>query len=127
MIPNKVKKNGTIIEDEDFSSVIMAHVLKGVSKDEITDQIRPCPPLPRIGYTDFDLAHIPLKMSKKKAMGPDLIPDPISAGRDSNMKREFITKDFLTHSIDTAHCRSRLMLLNKSKDPIPDIGDLRPI
>ena len=60
-------------------------------------------------------------------MGPDLIPDAIFSGRDINIKREFLIKDFLTTSIESVHCRSRIMLLNKSKDPIPDIGDLMPI
>ena len=33
----------------------------------------------------------------------------------------------LTGPIVSTHCRSRLILLNKAKDPIPNVGDLRPI
>ena len=35
--------------------------------------------------------------------------------------------EFLTKPIRGSHCRSRLMLLNKGKELIPDITDLRPI
>ena len=125
-MPTKVKRNDTLIEEDEYSNIIMTHVLKGVSKDDTLHHTKPDPPLPRIEYSDFELSLIPRKFSYKKAMGPDLIPDAIFAGKNINDKRDMIIKNFLTNSINTYHCRSRLILLNKSKDPIPEIGDLRP-
>ena len=66
-------------------------------------------------------------MSYKKAMGPDLIPDRIFSRMNKNIKRDQLINEFLTKPIRGSHCRSRLMLLNKGKELIPDITDLRPI
>ena len=78
-------------------------------------------------YNEEELTLIHMLMSRKKAMGPDLIPDAIFSGNKADEKRDNIIRDFLVNPVNKSHCRSRLVLLNKSKDPIPDIGDLRPI
>ena len=121
MLPNKIKTKDGIVEDSCFANVIAANVLKGAA--ETTSDLNDLIYLPR----DVDLTNIPKNMSKKKAMGPDLIPDAIFSGEGIDNKRDIIIKDFLKGPILSSHCRSRLILLNKAKDPVPDVGDLRPI
>ena len=55
-----------MIEDDDYSNEIMAHVLKRIRALPEIPTLPPPPPLPRIAYNDFTLAQIPIKIYIRK-------------------------------------------------------------
>ena len=127
LIPSKVKKGGEVIEDRVFAETIMMQVLKDVKKEEDVKTREVEIFMPAFDVSVMNIEQVATKMSYKKAMGPDLIPDLIFSRMNKNIKRDQLINEFLTKPIRGSHSRSRLILLNKGKELIPDITDLRPI
>ena len=60
-------------------------------------------------------------------MRPDLIPDAAFYGKRPDIKRDRIIEDFLSNPIKSDIYEARIIILNKSKDPTPEVTSLRPI
>ena len=82
---------GIMVEDNDYSDVIMKKVLNEVVRSTIDEEEGN---LPRVHYNDNELAIIPMLMSKKKAIEPDLIPS-----RSLKLSTTALGRNLETHTI----------------------------
>ena len=107
----------------EYTETIMTQVVKDVKKEDV-QTLETEVFLPMFDISVLESDQVANKISCKKAMGPDHI---FSRRNNNNMKRNLRIREFLIKSIKGSHCRSRLILLNKGKEQIPDITDLRSI
>ena len=122
--PTQVADNGEVVNDQDYETNIVASTLKGATEKKTVSVPHY---LDQPNFEHMDITCIPMKLPNNKAMGPDLIPDKLFSGKEPNTNRDMIISSFLLNPIESSICESRLMTINKSSNPIPDLGDLRPI